>query len=85
MNGEFFDEQFFCLPRGRGLSLAGPVNGLACVYTPESVAWHVRRVPRSVAASFHRNQLAFVKNRFLMRAKNISFRLRQVFPTGYFP
>jgi GT2 family glycosyltransferase len=50
--------------------------GWRCLYTPRAIGWHVRRVTPE-----RRNELPTeinwhsVKNRFLMRAKNISLRL----------
>ncbi len=50
--------------------------GWRCVYTPAAVAWHVRRVTPErrgelpIEINWHS-----VKNRFLMRAKNISLPL----------
>jgi GT2 family glycosyltransferase len=50
--------------------------GWQCVYTPKAIAWHVRRVTPE-----RRKQLPqeinwhSVKNRFLMRGKNISWEL----------
>ena len=57
--------------------------GWHCLYAPRAVAWHVRRVTPE-----RRNELPTeinwhsVKNRFLMRAKNISWRL---YASCFFP
>ena len=76
VNGEFFDEQFFAYREDADLAWRAQLMGWRCVYTPEAVAWHVRRVTPE-----RRGQLPTeinwhsVKNRFLMRAKNISLPL----------
>ncbi|HET7207429.1 MAG TPA: glycosyltransferase family 2 protein [Terriglobales bacterium] len=76
INGEFFDEQFFAYREDADLAWRAQLMGWKCVYTPKAVAWHVRRVTPE-----RRSQLPAeinwhsVKNRFLMRAKNISFHL----------
>jgi GT2 family glycosyltransferase len=60
--------------------------GWQCLYVPTAVAWHVRRV---TPERFHRLPLTInwhsIKNRFLMRAKNISpgLYLRFVFPITF--
>jgi GT2 family glycosyltransferase len=76
INGEFFDEQFFAYREDADLAWRAQLMGWRCLYTPEAVAWHVRRVTPErrtelpVEINWHS-----VKNRFLMRAKNISLRL----------
>src|SRR3981081_1106638 len=76
INGEFFDEQFFAYREDAHLARRAQLVGWRCVYTPEAVAWHVRRVTPErrgelpVEINWHS-----IKNRFLMRAKNISLPL----------
>ena len=76
VDGEFFDEQFFAYREDADVAWRAQMMGWKCIYTPDAVAWHVRRVTperRSalpVAINWHS-----VKNRFLMRAKNISWHL----------
>jgi GT2 family glycosyltransferase len=50
--------------------------GWQCLYTPKAVAWHVRRVTPERRKHLP-NEINWhsVKNRFLMRAKNISWPL----------
>lgn len=73
VDGEFFDEQFFAYREDADLAWRAQLMGWRCLYSPQAVAWHVRRVTPE-----RRNQLPIeinwhsVKNRFLMRAKNIS-------------
>jgi GT2 family glycosyltransferase len=83
INQEFFDEDFFAFREDADLSWRAQLMGWKCLYVPAAVAWHVRRVTAT-----RWDQLPLVinwhsaKNRFLMRAKNISGRLyaRLVFP-----
>ena len=76
VDSEFFDEQFFAYREDADLAWRAQLMGWRCLYTPRAVAWHVRRVTPE-----RRSELPMeinwhsVKNRFLMRAKNISWRL----------
>jgi GT2 family glycosyltransferase len=76
IEGEFFDEQFFAYREDADLAWRAQLIGWKCLYTPKAVAWHVRRVTPE-----RRGQLPTeinwhsIKNRFLMRAKNISWPL----------
>jgi GT2 family glycosyltransferase len=71
--GEFYDEDFFSYREDADVDWRAQLRGWRCVYAPRAVAWHVRRVTPS-----RRRELPFfinwhsVKNRYLMRAKNIS-------------
>jgi GT2 family glycosyltransferase len=71
--GEFFDEDFFAYREDADLAWRAQIMGWKCLYVPTAVAWHVRRVTPE-----RRSQLPLlinwhsVKNRFLMRQKNIS-------------
>jgi GT2 family glycosyltransferase len=73
INGEFFDEAFFAYREDADLSWRAQLMGWQCLYVPTAVAWHVRRV---TPERFHHLPLTInwhsIKNRFLMRAKNIS-------------
>jgi GT2 family glycosyltransferase len=76
INGEFFDEDFFAYREDADLSWRAQLMGWKCLYVPTALAWHVRRVTPE-----RREQLPLlinwhsIKNRFLMRAKNISAKL----------
>jgi GT2 family glycosyltransferase len=76
VDGELFDEQFFAYREDADLAWRAQMMGWRCLYTPDALAWHVRRVTPERRArlpliiNWHS-----VKNRFLMRAKNISGRL----------
>ena len=84
VEGEFFDEDFFAYREDADLAWRAQLMGWKCLYLPNAVGWHIRRVTPE-----RRQQLPLlinwhsVKNRFLMRAKNISAPLyaRVFFPT----
>lgn len=86
VGSEFFDEQFFAYREDADLAWRAQLMGWKCLYTPNALAWHVRRVTPE-----RRGQLPTeinwhsIKNRFLMRAKNISWPLyrRVLFPTTF--
>jgi GT2 family glycosyltransferase len=86
IDGEFFDEDFFAYREDADLCWRAQLMGWKCLYVPAAVAWHIRRVTPE-----RREQLPFlinwhsIKNRFLMRAKNISGRLymRLFIPTTW--
>jgi len=73
IDGDFFDEGFFSYREDADLAWRAQLMGWKCLYVPEAVAWHVRRVTPE-----RREQLPLeinwhsVKNRFLMRGKNAS-------------
>ena len=72
VNGEFFDEDFFAYREDADLSWRAQLLGWKCLYTPSAVAYHVRSVlpsnRKEVSALVN---LHSVKNRFLMRIKNL--------------
>jgi GT2 family glycosyltransferase len=76
IDGEFFDEDFFAYREDADLSWRAQIMGWTCWYTPKAVAWHVRRVTPErfgelpLVINWHS-----VKNRFLMRMKNITAKL----------
>jgi GT2 family glycosyltransferase len=75
-SGEFFDEDFFAYREDADVAWRAQLMGWSCLYVPEAVAWHVRRVTperfRQLPDEINRHS---IKNRFLMRAKNISLAL----------
>ncbi len=76
VEGEFFDEQFFAYREDADLAWRAQLMGWKCLYTPKAMAWHVRRVtPERRAQLPAEINWHSVKNRFLMRAKNISWPL----------
>ena len=81
IEGQFFDEDFFAYREDADVAWRAQLMGWNCLYVPAAVGWHIRRVTPE-----RRQQLPLiinwhsVKNRFLMRAKNISGPLyRRVF------
>lgn len=76
VEGQFFDEQFFAYREDADLAWRAQLMGWKCLYTPRAVAWHVRRVtPERRGHLPTEINWHSVKNRFLMRAKNISWGL----------
>jgi GT2 family glycosyltransferase len=76
VKGEFFDEDFFAYREDADVAWRAQLMGWSCLYVPKAVAWHVRRVTperfRALPDEINRHS---IKNRFLMRAKNISLHL----------
>jgi GT2 family glycosyltransferase len=73
-NGQFFDEAFFAYREDADVAWRAQITGWRCVYTPDAVAGHVRQVrpggSRSrIPALINMHS---VKNRFLMRVKNLT-------------
>jgi GT2 family glycosyltransferase len=76
VEGQYFDEQFFAYREDADLAWRAQLMGWHCLYTPKAVAWHVRRVtPERRKHLPDEINWHSVKNRFLMRAKNISWPL----------
>lgn len=74
--GEFYDEDFFVYREDADVAWRAQLMGWRCLYTPRAVGWHVRRVtPARFKGLPSEIRCHCVKNRFLMRAKNISLRL----------
>ena len=73
VDGEFFDEDFFAYREDADAAWRAQLMGWSCLYVPQAVAWHVRRVTperfRQLPDEINRHS---IKNRFLMRTKNIS-------------
>lgn len=84
--GQFFDEDFFAYREDADVAWRAQLMGWKCLYVASALGWHVRRV---TPERFEQLPLVInwhsVKNRFLMRAKNISAPLyRRVFiPTTF--
>lgn len=75
IGGEFFDSGFFAYREDADLAWRAQLLGWRCLYVPDALAYHVRRVlpanRRSVPAAINMHS---VKNRFLMRINNLSGR-----------
>ncbi len=76
IGGEFFDNDFFAYREDADVAWRAQLLGWKCMYVPDAVAYHVRSVlpddRRSVTATVNMHS---VKNRFLMRIKNVTLRL----------
>jgi len=81
IEGQFFDEEFFSYREDADLAWRAQLMGWKCLYVPQAVAWHVRRVtPERREQLPHEINWHSAKNRFLMRGKNASGWLcRQLF------
>jgi GT2 family glycosyltransferase len=85
VDGEYFDSRFFAYREDADLSWRMQLMGWKSLYTPHAHAYHVR----SVRKHSHRSEIDAnvnmhsVKNRFLMRIKNQTWKnsLRFLFPT----
>jgi GT2 family glycosyltransferase len=73
MNGEFFDPDFFVYREDADVAWRSQLLGWRCIYTPNSRGYHVRNVlPGKRRALPPEINMHSVKNRFLMRMKNIT-------------
>jgi GT2 family glycosyltransferase len=69
---EFFDHSFFAYREDADLSWRAQLMGWNCLYVPDAVGSHVRTcVPENRAQMAAAVNMHSVKNRFLMRIKNI--------------
>jgi len=76
VDGEFFDEDFFAYREDADLAWRAQLAGWRCLYVPEAVGYHVRRVlPENRRALPPALNYHSVKNRFLMRMKNMGWPL----------
>jgi GT2 family glycosyltransferase len=73
IEGEFFDSDFFAYREDADLAWRAQLLGWKCLYVPAAIGYHVRSVlpsnRRSLSAAVNMHS---VKNRFLMRIKNIT-------------
>ncbi len=73
VEGEFFDADFFAYREDADVAWRAQLLGWTCIFDPRAAAYHVRKLRPGM-----RNQLPpeinmhSVKNRFLMRIKNIT-------------
>ncbi len=83
VDGQFFDEDFFLYREDADVSWRAQLMGWRCLYLPEAVGYHVRRVfpgrRSTLPPEINRH---CVQNRFLMRIKNatLSLYLRHFLP-----
>ena len=73
LDSEFFDTDFFSYREDADVAWRAQLLGWRCIYTPAAVAYHVRTVSpenrRSIPKAINMHS---VKNRFLLRIKNLT-------------
>lgn len=75
VDGEYFDEDFFAYREDADLAWRARVQGWSSLYVPYADAWHRRRVTPERRASLPAEVNRYsVRNRFLLRMKNQSWR-----------
>ena len=75
MDGEFFDSDFFVYREDADVAWRAQLLGWRCLYTPHARGYHVRNVlPGNRRALPAEINMHSVKNRFLMRIKNMTGR-----------
>ncbi|MGH9629608.1 MAG: glycosyltransferase family 2 protein [Bryobacteraceae bacterium] len=73
VDGNFFDPDFFVYREDADVAWRAQLLGWQCVYTPDATGYHVRNVlPGNRRALPPSINMHSVKNRFLMRIKNVS-------------
>jgi GT2 family glycosyltransferase len=73
LDGEFFDQDFFVYREDADVAWRAQLMGWKCLYAPHARGYHVRKVlPGNRGALPPEINMHSVKNRFLMRMKNIS-------------
>jgi GT2 family glycosyltransferase len=72
-DGDFFDPDFFVYREDADVAWRAQLLGWLCIYTPDARGYHVRNVlPGNRRALPAEINMHSVKNRFLMRIKNIT-------------
>src|ERR1700680_1123140 len=73
LDGEFFDTDFFVYREDADVAWRAQLMGWKCIYAPFARGYHVRKVlPSNRRALPPEINMHSVKNRFLMRIKNMS-------------
>jgi GT2 family glycosyltransferase len=73
MDEEFFDNDFFTYREDADVAWRAQLMGWRCLYTPHAKGWHVRTVtPANRSEVPAILNMHSVKNRFLMRIKNMT-------------
>src|SRR3979409_2056574 len=73
VDGEFFDPDFFVYREDADVAWRAQLFGWRCIYTPNARGYHVRNVlPGNRRALPAEINMHSVKNRFLMRLKNMT-------------
>ena len=72
VDGEFFDSDFFAYREDADVAWRAQLYGWTCIYTPIAFGYHVRKLRPGMRRFLPPDiNMHSVKNRFLMRAKNI--------------
>lgn len=75
IDGEYFDEAFFAYREDADLAWRMQSAGWKCLYTPHAVGYHVRKIfPRGRAQAAALINMHSLKNRFLFRLNNVSWK-----------
>ncbi len=78
IDGQFFDTDFFVYREDADVAWRAQIMGWRCLYTPYARGYHVRAVlPGNRRALPREINMHSVKNRFLMRIKNMTGHLYQ--------
>ena len=73
VDGEFFDSDFFAYREDADVAWRAQLYGWKCIYTPIAFGYHVRKLRPGMRRFLPPDiNMHSVKNRFLMRAKNIT-------------
>jgi GT2 family glycosyltransferase len=86
VGGEFLDSDFFAYREDADVAWRAQLLGWKCLYAPNAIAYHVRNVlpsnRKTLSAAINMHS---VKNRFLMRIKNITgdLYLRHIFAISF--
>jgi GT2 family glycosyltransferase len=73
LDGEFFDPDFFIYREDADVAWRAMLMGWRCLYTPAAIGYHVRTANPANRSSLPRMvNMHSVKNRFLMRIKNVT-------------
>ena len=76
VEGEFFDSAFFAYREDADVAWRAQLLGWKCAFDPRALAYHVRRLRPGMRSELPAEiNMHSVKNRFLMRIKNITPRL----------
>ena len=86
VDGEFFDSDFFAYREDADVAWRAQLLGWTCIYDPNAAAYHVRKLRPGMRRQLPSEiNMHSVKNRFLMRIKNITPNLyaRNFFPITF--
>lgn len=73
VDGEFFDSDFFTYREDADVAWRSQLLGWKCVYDPTACGYHVRKLRPGMRRFLSRDiNMHSVKNRFLMRVKNVT-------------